>query len=1107
MVIKRNIYLSLFLFFIFAACVQAQQAPVKIAIVADKAAGLVKSPLVSLLEVQLSQKQGIELLERAAIDKILQEQQLSAAGLLERNNTIKIGKLLRADAFVILSLENQTKESGDLIRVRVAETAHGLRLSDRFEELDKKKTKESAERIIKEIIAVAGKLNLPAGQAIPIGIVDIHRVQLGERHKLLERALPVLLSVRLSKEPKIIMLEREDLKVLLDEKLLTEGRDSEFWTSAVLIDGYLQPKDGSLEMTLQLRQAAGKEIATFAVAVEPNEPSLAIDKAVNEIVKQIQDSPPSTQWQPELEAEEFYHQGSMLLAHRLYNDAENHFETAHALRPENLTYTSGLFKYKWQQYIEISSRRTSQLIELNNNPDLELAQLVSLLVRQIRRDYEKDDSLSTRYIYDQWGRILGDRLSYRCYFSNPVSISSDHIREMNRINRKIWVEILDKALIRRGIKTGYPFLYQRPNLIWICYDDPEELFIHLKEIYKEFIMPPQMGGIFQSTIYRRRTCYRLLLDYGTYNISSRVIKETHLQSSEKYIITQWNNYLKELSECEDPLVRCYSYMACSVQLKLVNEYNDTELAISYCNTAIEILMKELIDTGYFQDDTSKFLLCSEIKEILNSITDIDKNRLVEIWERVYEPLIVKENISALALWDPGYKAITTNSRSAAIDSRQLKPEYIERYYKLLKRISSILEKDVNNQMVNRALNRIYDCQTEIRAKVPELRLEQVQSPLAVIMLLKREDLPEQLRVDDTGLLWHLNNNFLYIVSSGYKTPLNFYCVDLSGRETTTLLQTKLEIPLWSITGLAVGDNTSYVSVRDFGIIVLPHYVDKGRNILIKPQILNENNGLPSVLITDIASDGDRLWIAYGGRDQESGLGLYDPNAERWETVFCSKLNGENPLNSGYPYYLERLTFLSPDKLFFTLVGKSTPLENWTGLWMLDTTTRKSKYFGYTGINASGPLGYLEITNGHLWIKGTSSFVKFDPESGKALHLLGKWPSSHRKQRNQEIELQWLNCQDDPFIDDASINMIPYGSYLDGFFDLMTSTIHGDQLWARLGKTQIAILHRGEPWEKAEIIDNDILDSEQVERFVSTPYGLVAIGNGIVGLIETGSDSK
>ncbi len=79
---------------------------------------------------------------------------------MDRNAAIKIGKLLRTDAFIILSLEkpvqdvsraNQPEGSGDLIRVRVAETAHGLRLMDCFEQANNTNPKEAVERIIKKL--------------------------------------------------------------------------------------------------------------------------------------------------------------------------------------------------------------------------------------------------------------------------------------------------------------------------------------------------------------------------------------------------------------------------------------------------------------------------------------------------------------------------------------------------------------------------------------------------------------------------------------------------------------------------------------------------------------------------------------------------------------------------------------------------------------------------------------------------------------------------------------------------------------------------------------------------------------------------------------------
>lgn len=77
----RRAFSYLFVFVLsicWIPCAFAQKE-INIALITDKTSGLGKSPLVSLLEVELSQKDGIRLLERAAIDKILEEQQLIVA--------------------------------------------------------------------------------------------------------------------------------------------------------------------------------------------------------------------------------------------------------------------------------------------------------------------------------------------------------------------------------------------------------------------------------------------------------------------------------------------------------------------------------------------------------------------------------------------------------------------------------------------------------------------------------------------------------------------------------------------------------------------------------------------------------------------------------------------------------------------------------------------------------------------------------------------------------------------------------------------------------------------------------------------------------------------
>ena len=452
---------------------------IKIALIAEKTSDFDKYPLISMLEVELSQKEGLQLLERAAIDKILEEQKLSAAGLLDRNMTIKIGKLLRADAFIILSLENpvpersgvnQVQDANDLIRVRVSETAHGLRLLDSFEQSNSKNPQDAVKGIIQKIESVLTKINQPDEKLIPIGIVDIHRVQLGERYKMLERTLPTLLSIRLSLEPQIIMLEREDLKILLDEKLMTEGEDTEFWSSAILIDGYIQPNNGQLELHLNLKQAPGDNIKSIIVPVEPNEAATAIDKASTEIIEKLQDSPPTTKWNLELEAEQFYKQGKMFFVHNRVQDAMPLFEIAYTLQTKNLYYIEALFVDEW------TSRKN------NWKPyytDIELAEIVSNFVRLIQYEYENGFISANNIIKSQWPQQLGEGSDSTtiAYFFNSVSVSTEEIRMLNRKSRKTWIDTMDKALKQEQSRQRFDpqmgLQRQRAELAWLSTDDPD----------------------------------------------------------------------------------------------------------------------------------------------------------------------------------------------------------------------------------------------------------------------------------------------------------------------------------------------------------------------------------------------------------------------------------------------------------------------------------------------------------------------------------------------------------------------------------------------------------------------------------------------------------
>jgi hypothetical protein len=47
-----------------------------------------------------------------------------------------------------------------------------------------------------------------------------------------------------------------------------------------------------------------------------------------------------------------------------------------------------------------------------------------------------------------------------------------------------------------------------------------------------------------------------------------------------------------------------------------------------------------------------------------------------------------------------------------------------------------------------------------------------------------------------------------------------------------------------------------------------------------------------------------------------------------------------------------------------------------------------------------------------------------------------------------------------------------------------------------------VLRNSKIFDQSKIVDRNILNGEYAETFIRTPYGLVAIGEGTVGLIET-----
>ncbi len=1032
--------------------------PINLALIADQTSGLDKSPLISLLEIELSQRDDIRLLERAAIDKILEEQKLSAAGLLDRNNTIKIGKLLRADAFIILSTEKSTPDSNnaspnqassDLIRVRVSETAHGLRLLDCFAQSDS----NSVGTIVQKLESVLNKINQPNKKLIPVGIVDIHRVQLAKQYKMLERTLPVLLSVRLNLEPQIIMLEREDLKVLLDEKLMTEGEDTKFWSSAILIDGYIQPNNGQLELHLNLKQAAGENLKSLIIPVEPNEPANAIVKATSEITQQLQNSPPAAKWQPEQEAEQFYKQGQMLFNQQKYEGALSLFETAHALQPQNLYYTQGVFNSEWS----LRKRINSHFYKGDEKPqysDIELAEIVSIYVRQLSRWY--DDGLLTKLdIWNAFEEGLGG------YFNKYFSVSTEEIKKINRENRRIWKQTALKSV------EGMQQLQRSIGIELASSDVLEEVLQNIKDLTVN-------SSISKSLIEWQQFLFNPRISKNT-----EANKTTQFRESADKCWELWLGFIHELTESSDPLMKFTSYLALYKHTEPQNE--------EYRKLAIKILQNDLKTPNEPYNDFIKQTIRHIIKSYISNAE----------FEELLKPLIENKDISNLVLWNPG------EINQTSIFHKN------EKYYYLLEQISTVLQQKKNDHEVAGILATIEEIQGQIQKQYPSIKVTSKESNYAVKILVKKEDWPNHKKTYSSYHQIFLENEKIWIAFQSGTGTLFLTGINLLNKKPVALWQAELpyiqDNPLDNsgfLSGISISDKVSYLSFNGRGLVEFPGSTVSGSSLLNNPRILNEKHGLPSIYISSMAKYKNKLYVGYGGYGKESGLGLYDPQKNNWETVFCSSIKDSNPFSKGGTYTIETMLYDNKNTLFFYFSDILHSIEL-KGLWTLNTDTKEMKYLGPVSGNI-----ILDSENKAL-ISSRRFLFKVESDSeGSVIGL--KDTLSKNTVSSQRRKYPSRNYGVGILIDyDLLESLIDYSFplfYLDTF-NMTTSALHNNTLWVILGENRLFILGMGQSADDAQIIDNNILNGEPVYRFVSTPYGLVAIGKGTVGLIETENIDK
>ncbi len=313
------------------AASQAQDRPATIALLAGEADRAPSPDLVALLEATLSKEPTINVVERALLEKILQEQHLSVSGLADPQTIIRVGQLSSVDLFAFI--ERIPNSRPPACRLQITEAGSGVVLvrSAHAEQ----RALQQPNSMIEEIRHALEKQRVPMKDRLFVGLLGFRSEEPGSALDGLAEAFGVFLLDDLARSPSVVVLDREHLRHLSDEKNLT-NLQLLLRSSATLIDAGIRREghDGELRATIQLRGLAGRTPQTVQLRLSPGDPIAARATLARELRKTLNASPIDRQPpRPGVEARQFADRARMHLAYREHEKAVRAAEAARALAP------------------------------------------------------------------------------------------------------------------------------------------------------------------------------------------------------------------------------------------------------------------------------------------------------------------------------------------------------------------------------------------------------------------------------------------------------------------------------------------------------------------------------------------------------------------------------------------------------------------------------------------------------------------------------------------------------------------------------------------------------------------------------------------------------
>ncbi|MCX6997739.1 MAG: hypothetical protein NTV49_11780 [Kiritimatiellaeota bacterium] len=298
------------------------QAGVRLALVGEPAC----LPLVDLLTAALGKDSGYQLLERAQIERVLEEQRSGGRG--SAGQYLALGRLLGAQALLVIGEE--ALQGRTMVAWRLLATGPGVVVASGWQPRTGLDTDAWLKSMQARLARVKDKVVVPGSNAVPISLSRIRYAAAAKDSDIQERTFNHLLRQRLMAEPRLFVLERWRLDELRWEKELAQDQQT-FWTGGYVLEGQLEPDIATPEnLTLRLSLTSSQKqlSVSMMLKVAANHWTEAVERIAPWVAEATAAGVPGTAWSAPTEAELFYTEALAAEQAGMFDEARELIEAA-----------------------------------------------------------------------------------------------------------------------------------------------------------------------------------------------------------------------------------------------------------------------------------------------------------------------------------------------------------------------------------------------------------------------------------------------------------------------------------------------------------------------------------------------------------------------------------------------------------------------------------------------------------------------------------------------------------------------------------------------------------------------------------------------------------